>query len=48
MKFIMDAMHGVLYRDDKCVVRVGAMKMFLEEEEKEDGEYTLIRISNII
>lgn len=48
LKFIMDAMHGVLYRDDKCVVRVGAMKMFLEEEEKEDGEYTLIRISNII
>ena len=48
LKFVMDAMHGVLYKDDKCVVCVSAMKKFLEEEEKDEGEYTLIRISNII
>jgi Holliday junction resolvase RusA-like endonuclease len=48
LKFVMDAMHGVVYTDDKCVVRVSATKLFLTEEEKDDGEYTIIRISTII
>jgi hypothetical protein len=45
LKFIMDAMHGVVYTDDKCVVRVSAMKLFLNEDEKD--EYTTLRISII-
>lgn len=48
LKFVMDAMHGVVYTDDKCVVSVSATKLFLTEEEKHDGEYTKIRISTII
>ena len=44
----MDAMHGVVYTDDKCVVCISAMKLFLKEEEKDDGEYTKIRISTIM
>jgi Holliday junction resolvase RusA-like endonuclease len=42
LKFCMDAMHDVLFDDDKCVVRVTAEKSFLDEGENE--AFTKIRI----
>lgn len=48
LKFVMDALHGVVYTDDKCVVSVSATKLFLTEDEKDDGEYSEIRIYAIL
>ena len=47
MKFIMDAAHHVLYKDDKCVVKISAVKKFVPEEEKSRGPYTTIYISTM-
>jgi Holliday junction resolvase RusA-like endonuclease len=47
MKFIMDAAHNVLYKDDKCVVKITAVKKFVSEEEKNRGPYTTIYISTL-
>lgn len=47
VKFVMDAMHYVLYLDDKCVVQVKAEKKFLSEDDKGKGEHTTIKISEL-
>ena len=48
VKFVMDALHIVMYRDDKCVVRVTASKQFVDESDIAEGAYTKIRISKVV
>jgi Holliday junction resolvase RusA-like endonuclease len=45
LKFIMDAMHIVIYADDRCVVRVTAEKRFVENYDNKP--YTTIRIRKV-
>jgi len=47
VKFAMDAMHDVLYKDDTIIIQLIAEKCFLKEHEKEDGLYTKIKITMI-
>lgn len=47
VKFVMDAMHIVVYHDDRCVVRVIAEKKFVDVNDTDAGPYTTIRISKI-
>ena len=47
LKFVMDAAHKVLYDDDKCVVEISAKKKFVEEDEKNFGPHTAIRITKL-
>ena len=46
LKFIMDAMHIVIYADDRCVVRVTAEKRFVDEYDHKP--YTTIRITKVV
>jgi Holliday junction resolvase RusA-like endonuclease len=45
LKFIMDAMHIVIYEDDKCVVRVTAEKRFVDNFDNKP--YTTIRLTKV-
>ena len=47
VKFIMDAMHIVIYKDDKCVVRISAEKRFVDDYTRNEP-YTTIQISKVI
>ena len=47
LKFVMDALHEVLYDDDKCIVKICASKKFVDEDKKEVGGYTALRITSL-
>lgn len=47
LKFVMDALHDVVYDDDKCVVCTNASKRFVVEDNIHNGSYTTITISKI-
>jgi Holliday junction resolvase RusA-like endonuclease len=48
VKFIMDAMHIVIYNDDKCVARLLAEKRFVDENDASNKPYTQIRMTKIV
>lgn len=46
LKFLMDALHDVVYDDDKCVVNIIASKSLIDTYDKNKA-YSTIRISKI-
>ena len=48
LKFVMDALHNVVYANDEVVVKITASKNFVPEEVKMEEPYSIISIKKII